>query len=165
MPAKFTTAALVAIALVAAATPLIAATSRGARAPAAPPPAEVIRARIAGYREMGAAFKNINDSLRGTPQMVVIQQSARTIRNTSQAQYGWFPAGTGPATGLKTTAKPEIWAQPAQFRAAQDQLARAAATLDAAAVSSNIDAIKAAARGLGGACKNCHDQFRVPPQK
>jgi cytochrome c556 len=164
--ARNTTAALVTIALVAAAaTPLVAATTRRAATPPPPSAAEVIRTRIAGYREMGAAFKNVMDGLRGTPQMVVIQQSARTIRGTSQAQYGWFRAGTGPAPGLKTSAKPEIWTQPAQFRAAQDQLARAAASLDAAAASGNVDSIKAAARGLGGACKNCHDQFRVPPPK
>lgn len=166
MARKSTIAALSAVALIVAATPLVAATSRTRRAATPPPPtpAEIIRTRIAGYREMGAAFKNINDGLRASePQMVLIQQSARTIKATSQAQYRWFPAGSGAAPGVKTLAKPEIWSKHAEFRAAQDALARAAAALETAAMSGNVDAIRAASRGLGGACKGCHDPFRVPP--
>jgi cytochrome c556 len=164
MARTFTIAALAIIALTASAAPLVGAPARTARTATPPPsPAELVRTRVAGYREMGAAFKNTMDSLRGDPQIIVIQQSARTIKATSQAQYRWFPAGSGLAPGLKTLAKPEIWTKPAEFRAAQDQLVRAADALQAAATSGNADAIRGAARGLGGACKNCHDQFRVPP--
>ena len=165
MARKFTTAALAAIALTVAAAPLIAATSRTARDPTPAPSAdEIVRTRIAGYREMGAAFKNVMDGLRGgTPQTILIQQGARTIKATSQAQYRWFPAGSGLVPGRKTLAKPEIWSKPAEFRAAQDGLVRAADGLQAAATSGNADAIRAAARSLGGACKTCHDNFRTPP--
>lgn len=162
-----TTAALAALALAIAAAPLVASgapRAASARAPAMVP-AEVVRTRIAGFKEMGTAFKNTMDALRASePQIIMIQQSARTIKNGSVAIRGWFPAGTGPAPGLKTAAKPEIWTKPAEFRAAQDQLGRAADALQAAAASGNVDAIRAAARGLGAACKNCHDQFRVPEQ-
>ena len=165
-----TTAALAAITLALAAAPLVA--SRNSRAPdptatraPAMVPAEIVRTRQAGLKEMGTAFKNAMDGLRGSePQMILIQQSARTIKNDAQALRGWFPAGSGPLPGLKTAAKPEIWTKPVEFRAAQDGLARAADTFQSAAMSGNADAIRAAARGLGGACKNCHDQFRVPDQ-
>jgi cytochrome c556 len=160
-------AALAAFTLAIAAAPMVAsgqARGASARAPAVVP-AEVVRTRIAGFKEMGTAFKNTMDALRsGQPQMIMIQQSARSIKNTSVAVRGWFPAGSGPAPGLKTGAKPEIWTRPAEFRAAQDQLSRAADALQAAAASGNVDAIRTAARGLGGSCKNCHDQFRVPEQ-
>ena len=96
--------------------------------------------------------------------MIMIPQSARTIKNDSVAMRGWFPAGSGPQPGLKTAAKPEIWTKPVEFRAAQDQLARAADGFQAAAAGGNVDAIRAAASALGGSCKNCHDQFRVPDQ-
>ena len=165
MVRKFTISTLVVIALTAAAAPLIAATAPAARR-AAPTvsPAEIVRTRIAGYREMGAAFKNVMDGLRGgDAQITMIQQGARTIKATSQAQVRWFPVGSGPAPGLKTLAKPEIWAKPAEFRAAQAGLVRAADALQAAATSGNADAIRGAARGLGAACKTCHDQFRTPP--
>ncbi len=153
---RFSTAA--ALALICATAPLLAAST--------PTPAQnAVRTRIAGLKEMGTAFKNAMDGLRGSaPQMILIQQSARTIKNSSQAMFTWFPAGSGPARGLKTAAKPEIWSKPVEFRAAQDGLARAADAFQTAAMSGNADAIRAAARGLGGACKNCHDQFRVPDQ-
>ena len=163
-----TTAALAALTLGIAAAPLVA--SGTARAPAATRapamvPADVIRTRQAGLKEMGTAFKNAMDGLRSSePQMILIQQSARTIKNNSVALRGWFPAGSGPQPGLKTAAKPEIWTKPAEFRAAQDQLARAADAFQTATASGNVDAIRAAARTLGGSCKNCHDQFRVPDQ-
>jgi cytochrome c556 len=131
-------------------------------APLLAAPADVVRQRIAGLRELGAAFKNVNDSLRGEPQLIVIRQSAREIRNAAQAQYRWFPAGTGPNPAWKTAAKPEIWAQAAQFRTAQDNFARQADAFQRAAQTGNVDAIRAAARTLGGTCKACHDQFRAP---
>ena len=161
-----TALAVTALTLGLAAGPLLASHAARATATAAAiNPAEVVRTRVAGLKEMGTAFKNAMDGLRSSePQMILIQQSARTIKNDAQAMRGWFPAGSGPQPGLKTAAKPEIWTKPVEFRAAQDGLARAADTFQSAAMSGNVDAIRAAARGLGGACKNCHDQFRVPDQ-
>ena len=165
-----TTAALAALTLALVAAPLVASRTSRTPAPAATRalvmvPAEVVRTRVAGLKEMGTALKNVFDSLRSSePQTIMLQQSARTIKTTSQAMYNWFPVGSGPQPGLKTGAKPEIWTKPLEFRAAQDQLARAADAFQIAAGSGNMDTVRAAARGLGGACKNCHDQFRVPEQ-
>lgn len=149
-----------------AAAPLLAQSNTN-RAPVrvtpAPAPADVVRTRIAGLRELGAAFKNLSDGLRGEPQMIMIQQSAREIRNASRAMDGWFPAGTGPRPGLKTLAKPEIWTKPAEFRAAKASFIRAADALQAAAASGNANAIRGAFRQVGGTCKGCHDPFRTPP--
>lgn len=141
---------LAALAIATVATPLLAA------------PADTVRSRIAGYRELGAAFKAVNDGLRSDePQLVLIQQSARQIRNAAAAQYNWYPAGTGAQAGVRTAVKPEIWTQPAQFRAAQDAFATQAAAFQQAANSGNMAAIRTAARSLGGTCKGCHDNFRV----
>jgi cytochrome c556 len=132
-------------------------------APLLATPADSVRIRVAGFREMGAAFKAVNDGLRGSEvQTILIQQSARQIRNASQAQYQWFPAGSGPQPGLRTHAKPEIWAQAAAFRSAQDGLARQAEAFQRAAATGDATAIRNAARALGGACKSCHDRFREP---
>ena len=143
------------------------AASAATLASAAPPPpaAAVVKSRVAGLRELGAAFKNATDGMRGGEvQTIMIQQSARQIKSASQAQYQWFPTGSGPQRGVKTLAKPEIWTKPAEFRAAQDNLTKQADAFQRAAMSGNVDAIRAAARGLGGACKSCHDQFRTPPK-
>lgn len=150
MPKISRTAIFAAVAAIAA-TPLLAA------------PADTIRARISGYRELGAAFKNVNDGLRaGEPQTIMIQMSAREIRNIAQQQYGWFPAGTASAPGVRSKAKGEIWAQPARFKAAQDAFAAQAAAFQRAAASGNAAAMRTEARKLGGACKGCHDSFRLP---
>ncbi len=132
-------------------------------APLLAAPADTVRTRIAGLRELGAAFKNVNDGLRGgQAQTIMIQQSAREIRNAAQAQYQWFPAGTGANPAWKTAAKPEIWAQAARFRAAQDNFRAQADAFQRAAMSGNATAIRASARTLGASCKGCHEQFRAP---
>ncbi len=162
-----------AIALALAAAPLLAQSTNGARSrPAArvtlapspaPRPADVVKSRIAGLRELGAAFKNVSDGLRGEPQIILLQQSARQVKNASTAMNGWFPAGTGPQPGVKTLAKPEIWTRAAEFQTAKVNFARAADALQTAVASGNANAIKGAFRQVGGACKGCHDPFRTPP--
>lgn len=135
----------------AVATPLLAA------------PADAIRSRIANYRELGSAFKAVNDGLRGGEvQTVLIAQSARQIRNASRGQYEWFPAGSGPQGGAKTRAKSEIWTQPAKFKVAQDAFAKAADDFQRAVTSKNVAAIRIGAQKLGTTCKGCHDSFRAP---
>lgn len=134
----------------------------GLAAPLLAAPADQVRTRVDGYRELGAAFKAVNDGLRSPqPQTVLIQMSARQIRNAATQQYNWFPAGSGPQPGVKTAAKPEIWAQGARFRQLQDGFAAQAAAFQRAATGGDAAAMRAAARSLGGSCKACHDQFRV----
>ena len=104
MSLRFTSAALVAVALTVAAAPLLATSANKPRpvASPAPTPAEAVHIRTTGLKEMGAAFKNIRDGLSTSePQMILIQQAARTIKANSQAMYHWFPAGSGPQPGLK----------------------------------------------------------------
>jgi cytochrome c556 len=135
----------------------------GLAAPLLAAPADQVRTRVDGLRELGASFKAVNDGLRSSsPQTMLIRISARQIHKASQEMYGWFPAGSGPQPGIKTAAKPEIWTNPAGFRRAQDAFAAQAAALQTAANSGNVDAIRTAARRLGGTCKSCHDQFRQP---
>lgn len=134
----------------------------GLAAPLLAAPADQVRTRVDGYRELGAAFKAVNDGLRGpSPQTLLIQMSARQIRNAATQQYNWYPAGSGSQPGVKTAAKPEIWAQGARFRQLQDGFAAQATAFQRAAAGGDAAAMRTAARSLGGACKACHDQFRV----
>jgi cytochrome c556 len=121
-----------------------------------------VGARVHGFRELGAAFKNVNDELRsGTPQVMTLQIAARQIRGAAQAQYGWFPAGSGPKPGVKTAAKPEIWSQAAAFKAAQDKFAVAANGFFKVAAAGDVAGMRAQAKPLGAACKACHTSFRT----
>lgn len=124
-------------------------------------PADTIRARINGYRELGAAFKSVNDGLRGEVQTILIQQSARQIKNAAREQYSWFAPGSASAAGVKTYARPEIWRNAAEFKGLQDAFARQADALQKAAAGGNAATIRAEARKLGGTCKACHDKFRI----
>ena len=122
----------------------------------------IVRSRIEALREVGTAFKNINDELKSrTPQLFIVQLSARQIRDAARNQYGWFPAGSGPQPGAKTRAKPEIWARPTEFKTAQDAFAGQATAFFQIAAAGDVAKIRAQANKLGQACSNCHRTFRV----
>lgn len=124
-------------------------------------PKEAVGARINAYRETGAAFKTINDQLKsGAPIKIMMRTSARTISNTSRDQYGWFPAGSGAETGLKTKARPAIWSDPAGFKAAQDRFAQEAALMSKVVETGDAAAMQKQAKALGQACAACHHKYR-----
>lgn len=125
-------------------------------------PVDLIKTRIAGYRDLGEAFKAVNDGLRrgsATPQQM--QRLAARISAAAQAQYRWFPAGSGPRAGVKTAAQSEIWSRAPEFRAAQGTFSRQARTFAQATGGGDLAAMRVAARQLGASCKGCHDSFRV----
>jgi cytochrome c556 len=153
MPAANAKTSAVAIAVVVAMT---------AGAAGAATIAQTIATRQAGYKEMGKAFKAINDELKKPdPDLSQLPAYAKTIRTQSLAIPNWFPKGSGPESGVKTKAKADIWAEPAKFTAAQKALQVETAKLQTAVASKNIDAIKAQVRATGGACKSCHDSYRA----
>jgi cytochrome c556 len=131
-------------------------------AAAADSPADIIKNRIAGLRELGAAFKNVNDELKTSkPNTYLIQIFSRQIQDGAKNIPLWFPAGTGPETGEKTKARPEIWQHPDQFKAAQEAFATQAASFAQVASSGDVDKIRAQTKDLGKACGSCHHDFRT----
>jgi len=127
-------------------------------------PVETQKARHEHYEELGKAFKAVRDGMNASsPDFAALQKNAETIKEASVNQQQWFPKGTGPEAG-KTRALPEIWSKPADFEAAQKMFADRAPKLLAAVKSKDVDAVKAAFKETGGACKNCHDTFRSPEE-
>ena len=125
-------------------------------------PVETQKARHDHYEKLGKAFKAVRDQTStDSPDFAVLLQNAETVNEASVNQQQWFPKGTGPEAG-KTRALPEIWTKPADFEAAQKMFSDRAPKLLAAAKAKDVDAVKAAFKDLGGACKNCHDAFRAP---
>jgi cytochrome c556 len=124
--------------------------------------ADITMPRVESLRELGAAFKNVNDELKSsTPQVYLLQLSARQIRDASKAQYNWFPPDSGPRPGVKTAAKPEIWERAAEFKTAQDAFAAEAAAFMQVASSGDVAKMRAQAKRLGQTCGGCHRTFRV----
>ena len=122
---------------------------------------DVIKERQEGLKSMGGAFKTVRDELAGGKDVTKIQAAASTISKVANSLEHWFPAGSGTEAGVKTAAKPEIWQDAAKFTAARQRLVDEAAKFAQAAGSGDLGAIGGGVRGLGGACKNCHDNFRV----
>lgn len=130
---------------------------------ASPEATNAVNARKANYKEIGGAFKTINDELKsGAPDMNTVRPSAAVIARRSALQLKFFPRGSGPESGLKTRAKAEIWKDSATFTKLQNDMVGAANQLSAAAAKGDVAAMSAARNTLGGTCKSCHDRFRVP---
>jgi cytochrome c556 len=128
-------------------------------------PAAIIKARQAHLKELGGAMKAIGDQLKsGAVDNAAVTTAAGKIDLLAKDLPNWFPAGTGPEAGVKTAAKPEIWANPADFKAAADRLADEAEQLVAVAAMGDAAAIGGQFQATGKACGNCHKQFRVPDE-
>jgi cytochrome c556 len=125
-------------------------------------PAEAQKARHEHYEKLGDAFKAVRDGVRpDSPDWAALGKSADAVHHASQNQIQWFPKGSGPEAG-KTRALPEIWTKPADFEAAMKMFEERAPALVAAAQAKDVDAVDKAFKSVGGACKNCHDNFRGP---
>lgn len=125
--------------------------------------AAAVKARQAHFKQQGAAFKAILDQIKkDQPDPGVIRANADKLKTLSAQLPTWFPKGSGPEAGVKTGAKPQIWTEPSEFQAAAARFQAEAAKLDQLAMAGDIPGVKGEVRAVGGACKNCHDKFRVP---
>jgi cytochrome c556 len=57
-------------------------------------------------------------------------------------------------------AQPEVWSDSAKFKAAADKMQLAAANLNTAAQSGDLESIKKAFGATGQTCKGCHEDFK-----
>ncbi|MCS6987880.1 MAG: cytochrome c [Sphingomonadaceae bacterium] len=137
---------------------LLAATPSFAQSPQA-----TIEARQANFKAIAKAFKELNDELKkSAPSLAVLRTAAADLQKSSVRIAGFFPAGTGPETDLKTDALPAIWRNPAGFTEAARRHTAAVDALVAATRGSDMAAIRTAAGAVGPTCKGCHDSFRKP---
>jgi cytochrome c556 len=134
------------------------ASSQGRNTPAA----QVVKTRQQGLKALGAAFKVIRDELKtDSPDAARIRSASADITQAAGGIGKWFPAGSGPESGVKTDAKAEIWADAAGFAAARDAFLREANKWTQLGNSGGPAAWKEAATSLGLSCKGCHDKYRV----
>lgn len=146
--------------LIYAAAPLIALALASCGNPDTPA-GRAADARHENFEAIGDATKVIADQLKASaPDVAKIQAAAATINGFAPKVESWFPAGSGPADGIKTDALQAIWEKPVEFKAAAAKFVDEAGKFDALAKAGDIAAIGAGMQGLGGACKGCHDKFR-----
>lgn len=124
-------------------------------------PADVpgfMKTRHENYEALGKNMKVLMDNNKAaTPDMTAVSAAAAKVKETADLMGSWFPAGTGPETGIKTQAKAVIWTDRATFDAA---VARLQTEANALVAVTDAAGFKAQFPKLGGACKNCHDTFR-----
>ena len=130
-----------------------------------PDAAATIQARQGNYKQIAAALKGISDQLRsGSPDIAQIRPRAAFLADRSVRVLTWFPRGTGAEAGVRTRARPDIWANPAGFRQRGAVFVVAARALNAAAQSGDLDRVRGALPAVQHACSGCHDTFRAPEQ-
>lgn len=123
-------------------------------------PVDAIHARQGQFREIGTAFKAINDELKKDTQgKFAMATSARQISGDLRQVRGLFPAGSN--AGAKTAALPAIWTDHAKFDALNAASTTEADKLVAAIRTGDATAIRTQAKVLGASCQTCHQQFRA----
>lgn len=122
--------------------------------------ADVIKARQEGMKAQGAAMAAIKKVIDGNGPAADAVAPARTIAATSEKVPSLFPAGSD--KGAETWAKPEIWANKADFDKLAMNAKAAAEKLAASAQAGNMDAVRADFAALGGTCGACHRPYRTP---
>lgn len=126
-------------------------------------PMDPVEMRKRGFADMGAAFKSINDQLkRPEPIMMLVKAYAQQMVRYSKEPVttAWFPPGSGPAPGVKTAAKAEIWEKPDDFQKLWVAYGVQAEKLYAAANARDSAVVKQAVKDTGAACAACHKAFR-----
>ncbi|WP_333586779.1 c-type cytochrome [Phenylobacterium sp.] len=126
------------------------------------PAGKAVESRQAGFKQIGAAFKTVNDQLRGNnPDWSRLTPAAERLGAHAQQLPTWFPKGSGAEAGVKTAARPEIWTDAAGFADAASRLARETEALKVAVAAKDVEAARRGARATGQACAACHDQYRL----
>lgn len=140
---------------------IIAAGVASAALAQAPSVADQIKARQAGMKSVGAAFKGLRDQLGGTPDAAAVKRHAAALAGHSSKVVGWFGPGTATAPGVKTAALPAIWTRNADFRKAAAAFDGEARKTLALANAGDMAGVGSQVRALGGTCKGCHDDFKA----
>lgn len=126
------------------------------------PTERAIQERTNHFKTIGDAFKVIeNQVTSGEPDQAKIGSAVKTIAALAPEIPTWFPAGTGPESGFKTNALPEIWAQPEKFTQMHQEFMVEMNKLVTLAAAEPSAELTAQYYTTGVACANCHKPFRT----
>ena len=109
---------------------------------------------------IGSSMGAIGDILKNKlPLQANIAEHAKVININSKLIASAFKENVSEG---KTDAKPDIWKEWSKFEEAAKKLETASAKLAEVAAKGDMAATGDAIKGVGGACKGCHDDFKKP---
>lgn len=116
----------------------------------------VVRERMALMKDIGRNLKSIADMVQ--QKAPFDSQAAHTAAATIVTDAGRIPAAfKAHETDPASEALPVIWEKWDDFVAHADKLGAAAKSIDTA----SAETLAAGFRPMAGACKSCHDNFRM----
>lgn len=144
-----------------------------------------IESRVAGFRDMGSAFKNLGDELKvDQPDAIELESAAEVIAGYAPYVRTWFPEGTEPRVqppkgwfewlfdwwsadedyvfveDAESHAKIEIWLERDRFERAAMEFEAMAERMLLVTRNGDLDEIDTQYRELRNSCAGCHDVFR-----
>jgi cytochrome c556 len=123
---------------------------------------DLIAARQAGMKMSGPIlFGQLKPAAAGTGELKGVAGAAGALAAWGSAMPALFPAGSGGATSL---AKPELWANKADFDQKAAAFAAAARAAADAAKAEDRAAFAAQVAVLQQSCGGCHKSYRVEEQ-
>lgn len=122
-------------------------------------PSALVKERQDNMRKMGGAlFGQIGKIVRGEdPNVANAAAAAATVDQLAKGMLTQFPAKTDKGAVTTSRAKPEVWAQWAEFETAAKNFSAETAKLAEVAKGGNLDAIKAQFAPTARACGGCHE--------
>lgn len=126
----------------------------------APSPQEIVAVRQAAFTMSANSMSNIKATIAngGDPKSQAF--AARGLARWAWALPPMFPQNTAAVTPSR--ARPQIWANKADFNARAVAFAAAAEQLAAAAQSGDRQAFAAGWRATEATCAACHDAYQAP---
>jgi len=126
-------------------------------------PETLVDQRVAAMRLQGKYFGPLGAMAQGKVpyDANIAARNAGYLEVLAKMPWDGFEAST---KDLKTRALPEVYSDPAKFKAAQDTFNSEVGKLVAATKTGNEANVKAAILDVNKACGSCHDSFRAKAQ-
>ena len=122
---------------------------------------QIMKDRFEKFEQMGEAYDEINREVElKNPDYALIKKHAIQIEVWANEGLQWFPVGSGPESGIKTSTKAEVWSKPAKFRALQDEFIIEARELKTISISGPLEKLSAQFKKTGDVCSECHELYR-----
>jgi cytochrome c556 len=120
-------------------------------------PEDAIKYRQSAFTVMANSFGKIGAVVKGEASFNKddVAKNAAVVATISSLPWQAFGPGTEGGNAL-----PAVWSDNAKFKANSEKLQLAAANLNTAAQSGDLEAIKKAFGATGATCKSCHDDFK-----